>query len=108
MNMFLKASSLRRIEAKFYDCWREQPVLDSWLCVCLEGKVKAAMDSKLVSRELWKLVRPVLKDAGWTSFSSRTARRFSNARIDVVNWEICEHVCRPQSVIADHERFTVA
>ena len=38
------------------------------------------------------LVRPVLKDAGWTSFSSRTARRFSNARIDVVNWEICEHV----------------
>ena len=63
MNMFLKASSLRRIEAKFYDCWREQPVLDSWLCVCLQGKVKAAMDSKLVSRELWKLVRPVLKDA---------------------------------------------
>ena len=108
MNMFLKASSLRRIEAKFYDCWREQPVLDSWLCVCLEGKVKAAMDSKLVSRELWKLVRPVLKDAGWTSFSSRTARRFSNARFDVVNWEIGEHVCRPQSVIADHERFTVA
>jgi hypothetical protein len=35
-------------------------------------------------------------------------RRFSNARIDVVNWEICEHVCRPQSVIADHERFAVA
>jgi hypothetical protein len=25
------------------------------------------------------------RDAGWTSFSSRTARRFSNARIDVVN-----------------------
>jgi|SRR5579864_2554340 len=84
------------------------PVLDSWLGVCLQGKVRAAMDSKLVSRELWKLVRPVLKDAGWTSFSSRTATRFSNARIDVVNWEICEHACRPQSVIADHERFTVA
>src|SRR5271170_2436366 len=71
-------------------------------------KYRAAMDSKLVSRELWKLVRPVLKNAGWTSFSSRTARRFSNARIDVVNWEICEHVCRPQSVIADHGGFTVA
>jgi len=26
MNMFLKASSLRRIEAKFYDCWREQAI----------------------------------------------------------------------------------
>ena len=45
------------------------------------------MDSKVVSRELWKMVRPVLKDAGWTSFSSRTARRFSNLRIDVVNFQ---------------------
>src|SRR5436309_345467 len=45
------------------------------------------MDSKVVSRELWKVVRPLLADAGWTSFSSRTARRFSNARIDVVNFQ---------------------
>jgi hypothetical protein len=44
------------------------------------------MDGKLVSRERWKLVRPVLMDAGWTSFSSRTARRCSNAGIDVFNW----------------------
>lgn len=45
------------------------------------------MDSKVVSRELWKVVRPVLKDAGWTSFSSRTARRFGKPRIDVVNFQ---------------------
>jgi hypothetical protein len=45
------------------------------------------MDSKVVSRELWKVDRPVLKDAGWTSFSSRTARRFSNPRIDVVSFQ---------------------
>lgn len=45
------------------------------------------MDSKVVSRELWKKVRPVLKDAGWTSFSGRTARRFSNSRVDVVNFQ---------------------
>jgi hypothetical protein len=45
------------------------------------------MDSKIVSRELWKVVRPVLRDAGWTSFSSRTARRFSQSRIDVLSFQ---------------------
>ena len=45
------------------------------------------MDSKVVGRELWKTVRPVLKDAGWISFSSRTARKFSNPRIDVVTFQ---------------------
>jgi hypothetical protein len=45
------------------------------------------MDSKVVSRQLWKTIRPVLKDAGWTSFSSRTARRFTNLRIDVVHFQ---------------------
>ena len=45
------------------------------------------MDSKIVSRELWKVVRPLLRDAGWTSFSSRTARRFTQSRIDVVNFQ---------------------
>src|SRR5450631_2337929 len=45
------------------------------------------MDSKVVSRELWKVDRPLLKDAGWTSFSSSTARRFSNPRIDVVSFQ---------------------
>lgn len=53
----------------------------------LQRKVRAAMDSRVVSRELWKVVRPVLKDAGWTSFSSRTARRSSNPRIDVINFQ---------------------
>ncbi len=45
------------------------------------------MDSKTVSRELWKLVRPVLKMAGWTSFSSRTARKFSDMHVDVINFQ---------------------
>jgi hypothetical protein len=45
------------------------------------------MDSKAVSRELWNAVRPDLKGAGWTSFSSRTARRFSEPHIDVVNFQ---------------------
>ena len=87
---------------------RLTPVLDSWFCVCWQSKVPAVRDSKLVSRELWKLVRPVVRDAAWTSVSSGTARPFSMLVIDVVNWEICEHFCRPRFVVADHERFTVA
>jgi hypothetical protein len=65
----------------------KSPVFASWRSVCLQRKVRAAMDSKVVSRELWKVVRSVLKDAGWTSFSSRTARRFGKPRIDVVNFQ---------------------
>jgi len=49
--------------------------------------VLVAMDSQIVSRELWKAVRPLLKDAAWSAFSSRTARRFSGPRIDVVNFQ---------------------
>jgi hypothetical protein len=45
------------------------------------------MDSKVVSRELWKVVRPLLKEAGWDSFTSRTARRVSDSRVDVVNFQ---------------------
>jgi len=45
------------------------------------------MDNKLVSRELWKVIRPLLKEAGWTSFTARTARRFSDKRVDVVNFQ---------------------
>src|SRR5215471_7247750 len=45
------------------------------------------MDSKVVSRELWRVVSPVLKDAGWTSFAGRTARRFSDPHNDVVNFQ---------------------
>jgi Domain of unknown function (DUF4304) len=45
------------------------------------------MDSKIVSRELWKTLRPTLKDAGWSSFTSRTARRYNDARIDVINFQ---------------------
>jgi len=45
------------------------------------------MDSKIVTRELWKAVGPLLKEAGWASFSSRTARRFSQSRIDVITFQ---------------------
>jgi hypothetical protein len=45
------------------------------------------MDSQIVSRELWKVIRPLLKEAGWTSFTTRTARRFSDKRVDVVNFQ---------------------
>lgn len=45
------------------------------------------MDSRIVSRELWKGIRPLLKAAGWTSFTSRTARRFCDQRIDVINFQ---------------------
>jgi hypothetical protein len=45
------------------------------------------MDSKIVSRELWNAVRPLLKNAGWNSFTSRTARRFFDSRVDVINFQ---------------------
>jgi hypothetical protein len=61
--------------------------IQSFVEVLDQSKVRAAMDSKIVSRELWRVVRPVLRNAGWTSFSSRTARRFSDSRIDVVNFQ---------------------
>jgi hypothetical protein len=44
------------------------------------------MDSRVVSRELWKVVRPLLKEAGWSSFTTRTARRVSDSGVDVVNF----------------------
>ena len=45
------------------------------------------MDSRIVSRELWKAVRPLLKESGWTSFTTRTARRFSDSHVDVINFQ---------------------
>ena len=45
------------------------------------------MDSKIVGRELWRVVRPLLKEAGWTSFTSRTARAFFESRINVINFQ---------------------
>jgi hypothetical protein len=45
------------------------------------------MDSRIVSGDLWKGVRPLLKAAGWTSFTSRTARRVYDERIDVINFQ---------------------
>jgi hypothetical protein len=45
------------------------------------------VDSKVVSRELWRVVRSPLKEAGWNSFTSRTARRFSDSTVDVINFQ---------------------
>lgn len=45
------------------------------------------MDSKDVSREIQSQIRPLLKDVGFSKFSSRTAWRFASARVDVVNFQ---------------------
>jgi hypothetical protein len=45
------------------------------------------MDSKDVSREIRSQVRPLLKAAGFSEFSSRTAWRFVATRVDVVNFQ---------------------
>lgn len=45
------------------------------------------MDSKLVSAELRVQVRPVLKAAGFSRFTDRTAWRYADDRVDVVNFQ---------------------
>ncbi len=45
------------------------------------------MDSKIVSREIRKIVRPFLKQAGFAHFTGRTAWRFGSRKIDVVNFQ---------------------
>ena len=43
------------------------------------------MDSKIVNREIRSRVWPALRDAGFSVFSSRTAWRYGEAQIDVLN-----------------------
>lgn len=45
------------------------------------------MDSSVVNAELRRQVRPVLKAAGFTRFTERNAWRYSDGRIDVVNFQ---------------------
>jgi hypothetical protein len=46
-----------------------------------------AMDSKDVSAELRKEIRPLLKDRGFQKFTSRYAWRVHDDRVDVVNFQ---------------------
>ncbi|MHC4847356.1 MAG: DUF4304 domain-containing protein [Planctomycetota bacterium] len=45
------------------------------------------MDSKTVNKEIRRIVRPVLKEAGFTAFSGRNSWRYAEDRIDVVNFQ---------------------
>ena len=45
------------------------------------------MDSKLVNAELRLQLRPVLKEAGFSTFTDRSAWRYTTERIDVVNFQ---------------------
>ena len=45
------------------------------------------MDSSAVNKRIKSVVRPLLQDAGFTQFTSRTAWRYSPEKIDVVNFQ---------------------
>ena len=45
------------------------------------------MDSSVVNKEIKAVIRPLLKDAGFTQFTVRTAWRYAGERIDVVNFQ---------------------
>jgi len=45
------------------------------------------MDSRSVNREIRERIKPLLKDAGFSLFTSRTAWRYGVNRIDVVNFQ---------------------
>jgi len=45
------------------------------------------MDSKTVSKEIRRRIWPLLKEHGFTRFSSRTAWRDSDGKIDVINFQ---------------------
>jgi hypothetical protein len=45
------------------------------------------MDSKIVSREIKLKIWPVLREAGFSKFSSRNAWRYSDWKIDVLNFQ---------------------
>jgi hypothetical protein len=45
------------------------------------------MDSSVVNKEIKSTVRPLLQEAGFTKFTSRTAWRYSTGKIDVINFQ---------------------
>jgi hypothetical protein len=55
----------------------------------IEGRRSATgdMDAKVVSGELRYVVRPLLKDLGFTKFTGRNAWRFTECATSVVNFQ---------------------
>src|SRR5262245_41395549 len=51
------------------------------------------MDSKIVNAEIRKIIRPVLKDAGFSAFTARTAWRYLDSGIEVVNFQSFNSYC---------------
>lgn len=45
------------------------------------------MDSSVVNKQIKSVIRPVLLDAGFTQSTSRTAWRYADEKIDVVNFQ---------------------
>ena len=45
------------------------------------------MDSSNVNKEIKSVIRPLLKDVGFSQFTARTAWRYSDGKIDVVNFQ---------------------
>ncbi len=44
------------------------------------------MDSKVVTKEIKSIIRPKLKEVGFTTFTSRAAWRHCTDRIDVIEF----------------------
>jgi uncharacterized protein DUF4304 len=49
--------------------------------------VQTAVDSFVVNKEIKSIIRPMLQVAGFTQFSPRTAWRYGDKKIDVVNFQ---------------------
>jgi len=47
----------------------------------------ALVDSSAVNREIKSVIRPLLLDAGFTQFTTRTGWRYAGEKIDVVNFQ---------------------
>ena len=45
------------------------------------------MDSKIVNKEIKRVIHPLLKNAGFSIFTSRSAWRYTEHRIDIVNFQ---------------------
>jgi hypothetical protein len=45
------------------------------------------VDSSVVNREIKSVIRPLLKDAGFTEFTARTGWRYAGEKIDVANFQ---------------------
>jgi hypothetical protein len=55
--------------------------------VVSENKARKPMDSKKINEELRKEIRPLLKERGFSKFTSRYAWRVHEDRVDVINFQ---------------------